>query len=72
MGCLKIKGIVEYLSEPLSRSLSDSDAYVRKTGILCVAKIYDSNPIFIKEGGFIEQLKGALKDGNSMVVSNAI
>ena len=72
MGCLKIKGLIEYLSDPLSRSLSDQDAYVRKTGILCVAKIYDSNPIFIKEGGYIEQVKGALKDGNSMVVTNAI
>ena len=72
MGCLRIKGIIEYLKEPLKSSLYDSDAYVRKTGVLCVAKLFDSHPNFIKEEKLIESVSSALKDGNPMVVSNAI
>ena len=72
MGQLRIKGIIEYLKEPLKRSLSDSDAYVRKTGILCVAKLFDSHPLFVKEEGLIDQVTNSLKDGNTMVVTNAL
>lgn len=49
MGCLRIKGIIEYLQQPLISSLQDPDAYVRKTGVLCVAKLYDSYPAWVKE-----------------------
>ena len=72
MGCLWIKGIIEYLKEPLKSSLYDSDAYVRKTGILCVAKLFDSHPGFIKDEKLIDAVTSALKDGNPMVVTNAI
>lgn len=72
MGCLRIKGIIEYLKEPLLKSLSDPDAYVRKTGILCVAKLFDSHPIFIKEENLIQAVVSSLKDGNTMVVTNAL
>lgn len=72
MGCLWIKGIIEYLKDPLKKSLSDTDAYVRKTGILCVAKLFESHPLFVKEEGLIDMVVNALKDGNTMVVTNAL
>lgn len=40
MGCIRIKDITEYLCDPLKKSLRDEDPYVRKTGALCVPKLY--------------------------------
>ena len=53
MGCLGVRQVIEYLIEPLRKSLSDEDSYVRKTGVLCVAKIFDSYPELIQEHNFI-------------------
>ena len=43
MGYLKIKEVVEYLREPLLSSIKDPDPYVRKSAVLCVAKLYETN-----------------------------
>jgi len=40
MGCIRIKDITTYLADPLKSALKDEDAYVRKTGVLCVPKLY--------------------------------
>lgn len=40
MGCIRIKDITEYLCDPLKKALKDEDPYVRKTGALCVPKLY--------------------------------
>jgi AP-1 complex subunit beta-1 len=40
MGCIRIKDIIGYLCDPLKDALKDEDAYVRKTGALCVPKLY--------------------------------
>jgi vesicle coat complex subunit len=40
MGCIRIKDIATYLCDPLKDALKDEDAYVRKTGALCVPKLY--------------------------------
>jgi vesicle coat complex subunit len=55
MGCLGVRQVIEYLIDPLRQSLSDEDSYVRKTGVLCVAKIYDSFPELIEENNFISK-----------------
>ncbi len=72
MGCLRVKGIVEYLQTPLLESLRDEDSYVRKTGVLCVAKLFASHPLLIKELNLVEVVRLMLKDGNTMVVTNAL
>jgi len=37
-----------------------------------VAKLFDSQPDFVKDEKLIEAVQSSLKDGNPMVVSNAI
>lgn len=44
MGCIRIKDITGYLCDPLKDALKDEDAYVRKTGALCVPKLYEIAP----------------------------
>ena len=72
MGCIRVSQITEYLVDPLREALKDEDSYVRKTGVVCIAKLYESNPELIERLGFVKMLENLLTDGNAMVVSNAI
>ena len=49
MGCLRVHKLNEYLAEPLKNSLNDPEAYVRKTAVLCVPKIYEVSPKIVIE-----------------------
>ncbi|KAL7752085.1 beta-adaptin [Sorochytrium milnesiophthora] len=72
MGCLRSERIVDYLCDPLRKTLKDSDPYVRKTAALCVAKLYDLAPTLTIENGFVVSLQDMLGDANPMVVSNSV
>ncbi|GBG29232.1 AP-1 complex subunit beta [Hondaea fermentalgiana] len=72
MGCIRVEKITEYLCDPLRRSLSDDDPYVRKTAAICVAKLYDINPELAEEQGFLELLHDLISDSNPTVVANAV
>ena len=72
MGCIRIKDITEYLCDPLKRALKDEDPYVRKTGALCVPKLYEIAPELIDREGFLQLLENLLNDGNATVVSNTL
>ena len=72
MGCIRVEEIVSYLCETLKNGLNDSDAYVKKTSCICVAKLYSTCPELVKDNGLIEQLKNMLDDGNATVLSSAI
>jgi len=49
MGCIRVRQITEYLIDPLKYALKDEDSYVRKTAVICVAKLYDSAPDLIED-----------------------
>ena len=72
MGCIRVEEIVSYLCETLKNGLNDSDAYVKKTSSICVAKLYSTCPELAKDNGLIEQLQSMLDDGNATVLSSAI
>lgn len=72
MGCLRADKILDYISDPLRKSLSDDNPYVRKTAAICVAKLYDLKPTLAVENGFVAQLGDLISDANPMVVANAI
>lgn len=65
MGCLGVRQVIEYLVDPLRQSLSDEDSYVRKTGVLCVAKIFDSFPEIIEEHGFLGRTPSNGRNGEN-------
>jgi AP-1 complex subunit beta-1 len=72
MGCIRVNKIIDYLAEPLQRTLSDKDPYVRKTAAVAVAKLFDLNPELTIEKGFIDDLQKLLSDANPMVIANAV
>ncbi|XP_041456089.1 AP-1 complex subunit beta-1-like [Lytechinus variegatus] len=72
MGCIRVDKITEYLCEPLRKCLKDEDPYVQKTAAVCVAKLYDINPVLVEDQGFIDLLRELLTASNPMVVANAV
>lgn len=72
MGCIRVDKMVDYMEEPLRKTLRDESPYVRKTAALCVAKLFDLNPQLCLENGFLEQLQEMIGDPNPMVVANAV
>jgi len=72
MGCIRVNKITEYLCDPLYETLQDTEAYVRKTAAICVAKLFDINPELVIERGFLTQLQLLLGDPNPMVVANCV
>lgn len=72
MGCIRVEKITEYLCDPLQLALQDKDPYVRKTAVICVAKMFALNPQLVQDRGFLEQLTNLLSDDNPIVVANAV
>ena len=67
MGCLRAEKILDYLSDPLKKSLKDDNPYVRKTAAIGVVKLYDLKPDMAIEHGFITLLQELVTDSNPMV-----
>ena len=72
MGCIGVESIIDYLCDPLKDAINDEDPYVRKTAAICIAKLYEINPSWVEDYGFVEKLVDMISDGNAMVVSNAV
>ena len=72
MGCIRVDKMIDYMEEPLRKTLRDESPYVRKTAAICVAKLFDLNPSMCLENGFLEMLQEMIGDPNPMVVANAV
>ena len=69
---LRLPGIIEYVMTPLRSSLADSSSYVRKTGVLGIAKVHRLSPEAISSTSFVDQLYNLLRDRDTGVVTNVI
>lgn len=72
MSCIRVPKIIDYLCEPLHRTLHDESPYVRKTAVICVAKLFGINQELVDENGFLDTLQSMLTDSNPMVLSNVV
>jgi len=72
MGCIRVDKMVDYMEEPLRKTLRDESPYVRKTAAICVAKLFDLSPAMCIENGFLESLQELIADPNPMVVANSV
>ncbi|SCU90073.1 LANO_0D07492g1_1 [Lachancea nothofagi CBS 11611] len=72
MSMIRVDKILEYVEIPLRKTLQDDNPYVRKTAVICVAKLFALNKELCQELGVLEDLVFALEDSNPMVVANAI
>ncbi|CEP63580.1 Apl2p LALA0_S08e05842g [Lachancea lanzarotensis] len=72
MSMIRVDKILEYVEIPLRKTLQDDNPYVRKTAVICVAKLFALNKELCQELGVLEDLVSALEDSNPMVVANTI
>jgi AP-4 complex subunit beta-1 len=69
---LRLPQMIEYTSEPLRRSLQDGHAYVRKTGVMGILKMYHLNKEEFDKASFNDILYDMLRDPDPSVVTNCI
>jgi AP-4 complex subunit beta-1 len=69
---LRLPQMIEYTSEPLRRSLQDGHAYVRKTGVMGILKMYHLNREDFDKAAFNDILYDMLRDPDPSVVTNCI
>jgi len=69
---LRLPQMVEYISEPLRKSLTDNHAYVRKTGVMGILKLYHLDKEVFDRCNFVDTLYDMLRDPDASVVSNCI
>lgn len=69
---LNLPQMVEYIGEPLRRSLTDHHAYVRKTAVMGTLKMYYLDPELFESSGFVDTLYDMLRDPDASVVANCI
>lgn len=72
MSMIKVDKILDYVEVPLRRTLKDDNPYVRKTAVICIAKIFQLDKQLCINLGVIEDLINALDDSNPVVVANTI
>eukprot|EP00486_Rosalina_sp_Unknown_P014786 CAMPEP_0201591666 /NCGR_PEP_ID=MMETSP0190_2-20130828/189775_1 /ASSEMBLY_ACC=CAM_ASM_000263 /TAXON_ID=37353 /ORGANISM="Rosalina sp." /LENGTH=220 /DNA_ID=CAMNT_0048050095 /DNA_START=74 /DNA_END=733 /DNA_ORIENTATION=- len=72
MASIRVDRITEYLCDPVYVALNDVDAYVRKTAVIAVAKLYSINSELAEDRGLIQRLREMLSDPNPMVVANTV
>ncbi|CAD8121460.1 unnamed protein product [Paramecium sonneborni] len=51
----------------LQEFIKDEDSYVRKTGAICISKLFDLSSL-----GLLKLLEYLLNDDNAMIVANAL
>ena len=64
---LRLPAIVEYISDPLKRSLVDNHAYVRKTGVMSILKLHHLAPDVVKDMDLLDTLYAMLQDIDTQV-----
>lgn len=69
---LRLPQMVEYISEPLRRSLTDGHAYVRKTGVMGILKLHHLDADALEQTQMSDILYDMLRDPDAQVVSNCI
>jgi vesicle coat complex subunit len=70
---LRLDSLSEYVELPLKNSLTDSSAYVRKTGVMGLLKLFSSIPQLAGDPRLVdEQLTSLMRDPDPHVAVNAL
>lgn len=72
MSMIRVDKILEYVEVPLRKTLQDGNPYVRKTAVICVAKLFHLNKELFLLLEILDDLINCLDDTNPMVVANTI
>jgi vesicle coat complex subunit len=68
---LRLPSMVEYILDPMRKALGDPNAYVRKTAVMGVLKVFHLSPDAVT-GPLLDRLQGMLGDPDGGVVANCL
>ncbi|ETO31638.1 hypothetical protein RFI_05481 [Reticulomyxa filosa] len=69
---LRVGNLVEYIMTPIRNGLTDASAYVRKTAVMGVGKLFAIAPDMVKKSDLIDILYNIIKDNDPGVCINAV
>lgn len=69
---LNLPEMLEYIIEPVRRSLNDGHGYVRKTAVMACLKVFHLDAAAFDESGFVDVLYDMLRDTDAAVVANVV
>ena len=69
---LRLPSMSEYMCDPIRKSLSDPNAYVRKTAVMGVLKLFNLQPDMVKDSNLVDQLYAMIEDPDGGVSANCI
>jgi AP-4 complex subunit beta-1 len=69
---LNLPEMLEYIVDPVRRSLTDGHGYVRKTAVMGCLKIYHLDQASFDDAGFVDILYDMLRDPDASVVANVV
>ena len=69
---LRLTSIIEYIEQPITKSLTDVSAYVRKTGVMGVLKLFSLDSDRVERNDYINTLYSMLNDADPQVIVNVI
>lgn len=72
MCCLCVSSLTQHLCDPLRKCLKDSDPYVRKTAVISVLKLFQTDENVVYDQGFLQILLDLLLDSNPTVLTNSL
>jgi len=69
---LRLPSMLEYISAPLRRALTDQSPYVRKTGVMGILKLFHLAPEVARAANFVDLLYNMIQDPDPHVVANCL
>jgi vesicle coat complex subunit len=69
---LRLPSMAEYMADPLRKSLNDPNAYVRKTAVMAVLKLFHLQPDMVKSSNLVDLLYTMLQDADGGVAANCV
>eukprot|EP00624_Nannochloropsis_granulata_P006951 evm.model.NODE_5579_length_11332_cov_19.341246.5 len=69
---LRLPSMLEYISAPLRRALTDQSPYVRKTGVMGILKLFHLAPDVARAANFVDLLYNMIQDPDPHVVANCL
>lgn len=69
---LRLPSMSEYMVDPIRKSLADPNAYVRKTAVMGVLKLFNLQPDMVNDSNLVDQLYAMIEDPDGGVSANCI
>lgn len=69
---LPVATVLDYCIQPITRSLGDKSAFVRRASVVATVRVHTCQPAAVMEAGWIDMLYKMIRDPDPLVVTNCL